>query len=112
MYIEQIVIAPAAVSMIKQAADLLEAAKYFPAALEIGVISAGSITGDALIEKAAIQRAYIEGYHRAVSDLFHFRERFVDTIEQRKVPTDYGAIERLVNSNTLTREEANEHFSK
>lgn len=67
---------------------------------EMGADIAATISPD-----GAFRDAFLQGYRRAMRDLFFFREIYVEGTVN-KPPVTFNAIDRLVKDGTITEHEA------
>lgn len=106
MFLKLLCESPQALALVHEAQSLLYNAGYFPAAYELGLLRVGSALQQST-ETAAIQKGFIEGYTAAIQDLLHFQEKFGQPVhrETSNVVPDYGALDRLLATQQITREE-------
>lgn len=82
---------------------------FFGVLAELAVRQAGNVSGENLLEKAAIQRGFSLGYYQCIYDMYHFVDKYIDMTESEKVVTkDFGAINYLLENKDITEEEADE----
>jgi len=100
------------VSKLNEALGILYSIGYLGVGLELAISRCGDLNGSDLINRAAIQRGFAEGYKECLMDLFNFTERYVNAPEEKKVNADFGASTTLVENNQLTKEEVDEFISR
>lgn len=108
MLIEQFLKSDVAKSDLLAALSILNRIQFYPMALELGISRASTNDPTNPVERAAIQRGFIEGYKEALADLFYFHKRYVHVHEQKKILPDFHAIDNLLKSKDITEAEANE----
>lgn len=105
-----------ALDTIRKAVDRLAGTHYFAAALEKAAegLSQVSSTG-ATAECLAVNAGFLSGYKAALDDLLFYGGKIGNQaspeIDESSIP-DSGVIDKLVENNTISQEEADELRAK